>query len=470
MTNKQKPKDSNFLWRLFSSVRLTLVLLILLAAASIIGTLVPQGRGAVEFARQLSPGMLKVFTGLQLFDVYHSWWFRILVAGLALNLVVCSLNRLPSTLKLFGKPPRPDPEKPFQDVPEERRLLVPPPLTRAAEEVHRWVSKRYQRTQRKDGSGSVWFCGEKGRYSLFSLYLVHASVIVILAGAMVGSIWGFEAFVNIPEGEAVDAVRLRGSGELKDLGFEIRCADFSVKFYEDGTPKEYRSELRIKADGETLDRSLRVNHPLTFRGIKFYQSSYGTIPGDEARIAVNPGNGREEVGQVVRQGRPYPLPGGEGAFLVDEIRDDFMRMGPAVKVSVRPEKGGPVSFWLFKNTRQVEARFPGIFEKFPKLNPSAFEPYTFRLEHIESRYYTGLQVNRDPGVPLVWAGFFMIVTGLMATFFLSHQRVWIRLEETETGVLVQAAARSNKNPVGLERELDRSMAGLKERLGARREK
>ena len=63
----------------------------------------------------------------------------------------------------------------------------------------------------------------------------------------------------------------------------------------------------------------------------------------------------------------------------------------------------------------------------PKFNPSVFKPYTFSLIGLQTRYYTGLQANRDPGVSIVWAGCFMMIAGLFVSFFLSHKRIWVRI-------------------------------------------
>jgi cytochrome c biogenesis protein len=92
--------------------------------------------------------------------------------------------------------------------------------------------------------------------------------------------------------------------------------------------------------------------------------------------------------------------------------------------------------------------------KSPALDPSAFKPYTFSLEGVEMKYATGLQVSRDPGVPLVWTGFFLIMIGLFVAFFMSHRSIWVQIAKTKHGLNISVAGRANKNPVGLERELD----------------
>jgi cytochrome c biogenesis protein len=96
----------------------------------------------------------------------------------------------------------------------------------------------------------------------------------------------------------------------------------------------------------------------------------------------------------------------------------------------------------------------------PKFNPSAFKPYTFILEGMETGYYTGLQVNRDPGVPIVWTGFFLIIAGFIITFFTSHKRIWVRLLPDKKGISVSIAGATSRNQVGLERELIHLTKGL----------
>jgi cytochrome c biogenesis protein len=80
---------------------------------------------------------------------------------------------------------------------------------------------------------------------------------------------------------------------------------------------------------------------------------------------------------------------------------------------------------------------------------------------VEMKYATILQVSRDPGVPLVWTGFILIMIGLFVTFFTSHRSIWIRMARTKRGLNIRIAGRANKNPVGLERELDQLASKIK---------
>lgn len=289
MVKPSTEKGPNVIWRLFSSVRLTIVLLIILAIASILGTIIPQQQDAAGFAKQLTPGLLRLFRSLDLFDMYHSIWFRLLIGFLTLNLVICSIDRFPNTLKKFRAVPKPDRSKPFEHLPSEQAFLTEGNLKEASATVARFLRSRYRKVDKKAAREITCFYGAKGRFSHFGVYLVHLSVILILIGAMVGSFFGFEAYANILEGERIDAVTLRkGMAPLK-LGFEVGCDKFTVDFYDTGSPREYRSNLRFFIDGKEAKKAdLLVNHPTQFRGSPFISRAMGLSQGIRPSPHIRP--------------------------------------------------------------------------------------------------------------------------------------------------------------------------------------
>jgi len=466
MTKSNNDKKSNLIWDIFSSVKLTLVLLIILAISSTLGTLIPQQESAVEFARGLSPGLFWLFRKLNLFDMYHSAWFRIIIGLLTSNLIICSINRFPATLKLFRAPSRADRSRPFENLPPQRSFLVKGEIEDVGDRVAGVLKRQYKGVEIKNSPKGNFYYGEKGRYSYFGVYLVHLSVLIILIGGIVGSLFGFEAYVNIAEGETVDTVSLREKMTPKKLGFSVHCEKFAVEFYENGAPKEFRSDLRFLSGRKVVEQgSLLVNHPITFRGITFYQSSYGTLPGKVHLKISKEGSNPDTLAIEVEQGTPISLPGSTAQFQVVEV-DENLRglMGPAAMISVRPQQGEEMQFWIFQHIEMLRKRFPEAMFKAPILNPSSFKPYTFFLEKLESRYYTGLQINRDPGVSLVWLGFFVMVGGFFVTFFTSHRRVWVRVSKSKGKARISVAGRANKNPVGMERELEQVTSNLRNQL------
>jgi cytochrome c biogenesis protein len=454
--NMSEPK-SNIFWNFFRSVKLAITLLIILAVASIVGTIIPQQEGAREFAVGLNPQLFNILNSLNLFDMYHSLWFRLIMSLLAMNLVVCSVDRFPGTWKRFRMLPRTDRTKPFEGLVPERSFTASGELKNVSDNVTRFLGSRYKNIRAKGDEDGHYFYLDKGRYSHFGVYLVHLSVLFILIGALVGSFFGIEGYVNIPEGEQIDSVHLaRGKGHLK-LGFEVRCDKFFVDFYENGAPKEYRSELRFLENGKDMEtRSVLVNHPVTFGGMTFYQASYGIIPGKEVRLRIVRKGSKQEAETIQAEvGKTIQLPGGEGQFQVTKVDADFMGvLGPAAHILIKPDQGEEAKIWIFQDPERVEKQVPDKMKQLSILNASAFKPYTFYLDQLENRYYTGLQVNRDPGVQIVWVGCLVMVTGFFITFFTSHRRIWVRVLRKKRGIKIDVAGTASKNPVGLQRELD----------------
>ncbi|MBT3256492.1 MAG: cytochrome c biogenesis protein ResB [Deltaproteobacteria bacterium] len=442
-------------WEFLSSVKLTIVLLILLAIVSIVGTVIPQGQGAVEFAKNLHPAMFRFFKTLQLFDMYNAPWFRLLIAFLALNLVVCSINRFPSTWKRFSTKPAPDRSKPFENSTPEDCFEAGVNVDKASTRVEKILKSGYKNVHQKTSGANHFFYGDKGSLSYFGVYVVHLSVLLILVGGLMGSFFGFEAYVNILEGETTDQVIIRKTMRPLDLGFEVRCDKFSVDFYESGAPKEFKSNLTFMVNGKAVRKNdLLVNHPVEFGGVTFYQASYGSVADKEARLRIDRKSNKPVSSEKTVKGNiSYPLPGGEGTYQVVDMRNDIMHLGPAVLILLKPKTGEPIEFWVFKNYDAVQKKLPPPMLASPKFNPEAFSPYRFSLTGLKTVYYTGLQANRDPGVPIVWAGCFLMVSGLFVTFFMSHKKMWVRVLGQGTGAKIEVAGTTNKNPVGLQKEL-----------------
>jgi cytochrome c biogenesis protein len=439
------------LWDFFASIRMTVAVLLTLAAASVIGTLIPQNESHEAYLQKYGEVLYKVFYVLDIFDMYHSWWFQLLILILTANIVVCSLERLSSLWKiLFVKIPTFD-RSSFQKLKRKAGFVTARKVEDLKTEYAAYIGKRfaYLRTEETDKG----FClfAEKGRKTRMGVYIVHFSVVLLLIGALIGSIFGFEGFVNIPEGESVKTIHLRNAEKDMDLGFEIRCEDFNVSFYETGAPKEYRSRLNILENGASvLSKDIIVNDPLRYKGINIYQSSYGKVPfnmGALEKEGVTVTFTGTESGMNYRKklymGKPVELPEGWGTFTLKRLDRSFLFMGQRdlgdtfVGTHI-PSTGEPTDIYL-----------PIRFSKFDKMRKNS--SFFISVEGTAEGYYTGLQITHDPGVPLVYAGFIIMILGCYITFFMSHQRLCVEVVQQGGQSQVQVSGTANKNPIGMDR-------------------
>jgi cytochrome c biogenesis protein len=262
--------------RALSSLRTGIVLLILTGVASIAGTVILQRplTEAANLERLYSPATLRWLDRLGLTDVFHTWWFGLLLALLSINIVLASLERFPNAWRYFARPHRV----------AEPRFLASQPLNKAipvrdmaaaiaaAESAFRDLGLRPQRIGEPE---DVSLFAEKHRFSRLAAYVVHTALLLIFAGGIADAIWGYRGFVAIPKGGAADTIELQKGG-LKPLGFVVHCEAAGQENYPDGTPKRWWSKLTVLEDGQVMRREeIEVNKPMVYRGLRFFQSSYG---------------------------------------------------------------------------------------------------------------------------------------------------------------------------------------------------
>jgi cytochrome c biogenesis protein len=443
----------------FTSLRLTIFLLGAIALGALLGTLIPQQEAAEALSVRMHPALLALFQAFQLFNVYHSAWFILLLLLLAVNLIVCSLDRFPSAWRQFRGGAAPDGGERIADLPPEQVVPTGFPAAEEATRLEAILKKHFRRIQRTDTPAGFTLAGGKGAFSRFGVYIVHLGILLLIAGGLAGAIFGVRGVVQIAEGEATSTMQFRGGKGTETLPFSIRCDRFTVEFYEDGAPKVFRSDLTFLQEGKAVRQgALLVNHPITFGGLRFYQSSYGTLPGGRLALSYTRGDGKAEARETA-VGDRFLLPGGEGEVAVIRAEDNLMRMGPAVKLSVTSPRG-EVQFWVFQHIEQIKEANPGVLAQVPMMNPGLFAPWLFSLEKQGEKFYTVLQAARDPGVPLVAGGAVLLVAGLMITFFFSHRRFRIILEEENGKSRIGLAGSSNRDPVGFEKEMNQLLAEI----------
>ena len=238
----------------FISVRLAIVLLSAIAFGAVLGTIIPQQEAAETFAARLHPTLLAVFEALQLFDVYHSAWFLLLLLLLAANLIACSAHRLPAAWKQFrGIHPTAGTVR-IGNFPPERVAATEGPPVEQLPRLEALLRKRCGRVRRLETPGGFILVAQKGGFSRFGVFVVHLGVLLLIAGGLAGAIFGIRGHMEIAEGETSNTLSFQGGKPSQSLPFSIRCDRFTVEHYPNGAPKLFRSDLTFIQKG-AADRS-----------------------------------------------------------------------------------------------------------------------------------------------------------------------------------------------------------------------
>jgi len=455
-----KAKESGFftiLYNLFRSLKLTIFLLILLAILSIIGTLIMQNATRSEYIQRYGLGLYEVLNFFNLFDMYHSWWFSAILLILVINLIACSLHRFPGVWKQISREPSSDglEDSMLKTLPYVEKVRAPSQAeAKAEEDIRSYLKKWFRNPRRMETESAVTLFSEKGRCCRLGVYITHSSILIILIGGILGSLYGFKGHVEILEGETVDQIFLRMKDQevSRPIDFSVRCDDFNITYYDlpgekEKHVKEYTSILTILEDGkEVLKKTVQVNHPLHYKGLAFYQSNYGTVY--DATLGIQWSNKKEKVTFKVPEGVTVPVANSNNSIRVLKYAPQVHNFGEGVQAVLLKPNQEPRPFWLLK--------------AFPKFDEQRRDEFLLTFEGASAREYTGLQVAKDPGVWVVWIGCGLMIFGLIVSFFFSHQRVWVRIPKGSGGEIVLAGS-ANKNRLGFEKTFGELVEGIRKK-------
>jgi cytochrome c biogenesis protein len=408
------------IWDFFCSLKLTIFLLITLAITSIIGTIIPQFPNIDQrYWATISATKKALYENLGFFDMYHSWWFLALLALFTINLIACSIKRLPHVFTFVSKPATTLSET-QQKIFPSRDFKLTASLEESKERLAAFLGAAFAQPVITKVDHQYHLFAQKNPWCRLGVYVVHFSIVVIFVGAIIGNLFGYKGFVAIVEGETINAIQAR-NGKTIPLGFEVRCDQFTVSFYDapgggpSGMPKEFKSILTLTENGKEIPDykhvRLIVNEPLTYKGLTFYQSSYGPASDPTAFFfsVTNRASGATEQ-IALRPGTLTKLPDGRSASIVD-LTDN---PGEGLVATLRVNSNG-------------EPQFFKVYKEQPTLDDLRGDRLIFTFTGTDAKMYTGLQVAKDPGVWVVWIGCIMMCLGLCIAFFMSHKRIWIVL-------------------------------------------
>lgn len=429
---------------LFASVQLALFLLFILAATSIIGTIIPQNNVYGFYAQRYGEKTAQFFQLLDIPDMYNSWWFLGLLGLFSLNLIVCSLERIPLVFRILRRDNLALPTEQLQKMPIRQELVLQTTYEQALDKVHALFAKYGLRAQTADKDGGRLFAADKGGWSRFGVYVVHCSILVILTGAVIGSstvaekilhrpTFAFKGSIMLPEGQTTSHIITFKQGMHIDLDFQLRCDDFAIEYYPNGMPKTYRSLVSIMEDGQVVQKAkIEVNHPLTYKGVTFYQSSYQ--PYQSYQVALKrKADGLSTTSMITAAEEVNWKQAGVSYGIIN--RENQGEVTKRLKIWFNDNQGDPSVFWINAGQESLVQRPSG----------------TYHLK-VDQAYATGLQATRDPGVWLVYGGCALMLLGLYVAFFLSHRRLYAFVKKEGNTCRIFLAGDANKNKVGFERK------------------
>lgn len=535
-----------------SSMSLAITLLTVLALASVIGTVLLQNQDQADYLQQFGPIWYWVFRSLGLFDMYHTWWFLSLLGFLMLSLSVCLWRNVPRFLKEMRGSKVALSDSAMKHMKYSRHWDLKGTSTEsvlfvAKERLKGW---RLREEQRGDVS---YIRADKGKYQKWGYICVHTAMLVILIGGWMSVQFGFRGNMSVPEGAKENEITfLKGtSTEYMKMPFDVRCNEFSIDFYPNGMPKEFKSNLTIIDGGkEVLTSDIIVNEPLYYKGVRIYQASFGD-GGSKIRLKLFKLDGTGDVGSA--EAKIYTTFKDETSGITLEMTDfrphnvenmaelgkakDFQDMGPSVDYVMRGPGLKPVKIRSFMDAFELngenrgnfmQVSFSGNTKEFKNValgldlsNPQEWElmqsfithladtdlkdgqkanlqafkaamndvfgegkrpdnfqamamrvmqavqviprlpwPYIPVLDDYDEKYYTGLQLAKDPGMNVVWIGSGFLVIGLCIMLYVSHRKLWLIVRRKGNDVSISFVGLSNRNPLNFNREFNEILSSM----------
>jgi cytochrome c biogenesis protein len=417
------------IWRIFTSMRTALMLMLSLAVLALIGSLLIQAPAGLQSDAQaysawldaLRPkygGWVGIIDRIGLFSVFQSIWFKAILVGLTTSILACSVNRFRGLWKTAIRPRTRMAGTFYDHAPHSATLTTDFDHGSAVKVARDVLGTLHFRTVAEADGDTVHVYADRFRWAPFGTLMAHISLVSILVGALVGSAFGFR---NNELAATVGTTVEVGGG----TGLTLLARSFSDSYYENGAPSDYASNLVLYRDGvEVASKTIRVNEPLEYEGTSFYQSFFGPA----ALMQVTDADGAT----VYEEGVPLLWASDDqtrriGQFpLLDEGLTVFV-VGPA---------SGRVDPTIKAGQMQVEI-YPSGSER-----PSAIEivsqgqplvigdlTYTFQRE----QQFTGMIVARDPGIVFVWFGSILLVCGLFLVFFFPNRRIWAAIHRRPDG-------------------------------------
>ena len=388
------------IFRLLADLRFAIFILLLISFCSIAGTIIEQDQ-SIETYKLNYPLTNRVFGFLSwdiilkfgLDHVYKTWWFISFIVLFGLSLLTCTILQQLPALKISRRCQ-------FFRTPQQfQRLKITTELKNF--NFYKILSK-IKKTQYSVFHQKNIIYAYKGLIGRIAPIIVHFSMILILIGTIIGSINGFKAQEIIPKTETFHIQNILSNGQLTSIPkVSTRVNDFWITYTKKTTINQFYSDISIlNIDGNEIDRkTIYVNAPAKYRGINYYQTDWNLVG---LRIQnenfetlqyplVNFGNSQNKIWITWI---PQNINLNSGIILLIDNLQGYC--------SIYNEFG----------------EFLGNLELNEQINS------TFPISLIDILSSTGLQIKTDPGIPLIYTGFFFLMISTLISY-ITYSQIWI---------------------------------------------
>jgi cytochrome c biogenesis protein len=458
---------------LLSSVRFGVILLILLAAACMIGMLIMQQsvEGFDKYYAELTPAQRLVYGSVGFFDIYHTWYFNVLLMTLSLNIVLASIDRFPGAWKFISHKKLDATRAYVLNQQQSETVNVRcESKEKVVERIRAACRQVGWRARLAEKGGRTVVFAERGVWNRLGAYGVHVALLVVFLGFFLTAQYGRTGQMPLMPG--MSSSEITGLSFHLDqvsettlrLPFTVTCTDIQQKLInKDGSLSAMNTIdwlTRIKIADETGEHEalVHLNEPYDYRGYRFFQSSFNSAGNARSvTLRLKP----EQNGQPL----DVTLPRGGNATLADGTKiefqnffSDFTLQGgqpdtasdeynrPAAQLRVTTPTGEQKTVYAFTSDLPDGAPVGAPFGGY-KFSLAGFEKAA--TAHI-------LSVQHDPGRYPFYMGGALLVLALCSVFFFSHQRVWAVIEEKAAGIYeVVLGGNTNRNKPGFEDRFNR---------------
>lgn len=460
--------------KLLSSVRLGVILLILLVALSMIGMVIMQKNvdGFESYYSELMPSTRMLFRTLGFFDIYHAWYFNLLLLVLSLNIVLASIDRFPTAWR-FVKHKKLEAGRKFLESQQQHAALTVEAESNsaAASKVAVAFRKLGLRPTVTEKNGRAFIFGERGAWNRLGAYAVHVALLTIFTGGFLTAQFSREGQMPLTPGMStnqmtnlqfnLDETSQVDIGKVPvDLPFTVTCTDIQQKLInKDGSilqnnTIDWLTRIRITDETGTREGLVHLNEPLDYRGYRFFQASFisrGSARNIKLRLTSQADGSVQEV-TIQRNG---------SAQLQDGTRIDFVDFFPDFRIiNGKPDTdsgdyNNPAAVLKLTTPEGKPLQAYAFAAELPSGAPvgAPVGGYKFRIIDFEKVPYAHiLSIQKDPGKTPFYLGGALLILTLCGVFFFSHQRVWTLVEERADGegFDVVLGGSTNRNKLGFE--------------------